>query len=329
MDPVLVERDGGIVTAVLNRPHKKNAVDAAMTRRLRAVIEEVQANPADRVLVLTGAGGDFSSGADLTTGGDEGPRRAAEGGSADAANDPANHPAARAAARDATGDATGDANGEVAGEATGEETEQSGESTQSGAPRRAAFASVRVGSGLRLVRSTLGDLALALHRLPKPTIAKVRGVAAGMGASLAFGCDLILAADDARFGQVFIRRGLALDTGASWLLPRLIGLHKAKELAFFGDMISAEEAAEIGIVNRVVAAADLDDLTDRWARRLAAQAPIALSLTKMALNTSSSRSMAEALEHEALAQNVCFQSRDLQESMQAFVERRDPVYRGE
>jgi 2-(1,2-epoxy-1,2-dihydrophenyl)acetyl-CoA isomerase len=310
MDAVVVERDGGIVTVVLNRPHKKNAVDAAMTRALRAVIEEVQANSADRVLVLTGAGGDFSSGADLTTTGADEPRR-----------EPT-----EAAATERPTDRAPDHSSD---RATGQSADDAAPGEPGGTPRRASFANVRVGSGLRLVRSTLGDLALALHRLPKPTIAKVRGVAAGMGASLAFGCDLILAADDARFGQIFIRRGLSLDTGASWLLPRLVGLHKAKELAFFGDMISAQEAAEIGIVNRVVPADELDALTEAWARRLAAQAPIALSMTKMGLNASSSMSMAEALEHEALAQNVCFQSRDLQESMQAFVERRDPVYRGE
>jgi 2-(1,2-epoxy-1,2-dihydrophenyl)acetyl-CoA isomerase len=188
---------------------------------------------------------------------------------------------------------------------------------------------VRVGSGLRLLRSSLGDLALALHRLPKPTIAKVHGVAAGMGASLALGCDLILASEDASFAQIFVRRGLALDTGATWLLPRLVGLHKAKELAFFGDLVSAADAATIGIVNRVVPAAELDAVTAAWARRLAAQPPIALSLTKMGLNASSALSMADALEHEAVAQNVCFQTRDLTEAMTAYVERRDPVYRGE
>jgi 2-(1,2-epoxy-1,2-dihydrophenyl)acetyl-CoA isomerase len=188
---------------------------------------------------------------------------------------------------------------------------------------------VRVGSGLRLLRSSLGDLALALHRLPKPTIAKVNGVAAGMGASLALGCDLVVASEDAAFAQIFVKRGLALDTGATWLLPRLVGLHKAKELAFFGEVVPAADAAAIGIVNRVVPAADLDAVTADWAARLAAQPPVALSLTKMGLNASSALSMADALEHEAVAQNVCFQTRDLAEAMAAFVERRTPVYRGE
>jgi 2-(1,2-epoxy-1,2-dihydrophenyl)acetyl-CoA isomerase len=293
MDPVLVERDEGVVTVTLNRPQKKNAVDAAMVRELRAVFDDVAANLADRVLVLTGAGAAFCSGADLT---DERPAKP---------KPEAEQPAA-------------------------EEAEQA-VAAPAPAPegRRAAFSSVRVGSGLRLLRSSLGDLALALHRLPKPTIAKVNGVAAGMGASLALGCDLVLASEDAAFAQIFVKRGLALDTGATWLLPRLVGLHKAKELAFFGDLVSAADAAAIGIVNRVVPAADLDAVTAEWAARLAAQPPIALSLTKMGLNASSALSMADALEHEAVAQNVCFQTRDLGEAMTAFVERRPPVYRGE
>src|SRR5207237_2470953 len=92
-------------------------------------------------------------------------------------------------------------------------------------------------------------LVLTLHELPQPTIAKVDGVAAGLGANMALGCDLIVASDRARFSEIFAKRGLAIDGGGSWLLPRLIGLHRAKELAFFADIISAEEAAQFGIVN--------------------------------------------------------------------------------
>ena len=88
-----------------------------------------------------------------------------------------------------------------------------------------------------------GQVMLALHELPKPTIAKIRGIAAGAGMSLALGCDLTVASDNARFSEIFARRGLSVDGGSSWLLPRLVGLHKAKELAYFADILSAEEAA--------------------------------------------------------------------------------------
>ena len=98
----------------------------------------------------------------------------------------------------------------------------------------------------------VGAACLALHEIPQPVIAKVEGVAVGAGANLALGCDLIVAAEDARFSEIFARRGLNIDFGGSFVLPRLIGLHKAKELAFFADIVSAKEAQEFGIVNRVV-----------------------------------------------------------------------------
>ncbi len=140
----------------------------------------------------------------------------------------------------------------------------------------------------------VGAVAAALHRLHKPSIAKVSGVAAGAGCNLALGCDLIVASDEARFSEIFARRGLSIDFGGSWLLPRLVGLHKAKELALLADIISAEEAARIGIVNRVVPAGDLDGFVADWAQRLAAGPPIALSLTKTMLNNSFSVSFDQA-----------------------------------
>lgn len=109
----------------------------------------------------------------------------------------------------------------------------------------------------------LRDAALALHQLPQPTIAAVDGVAAGAGFNLALGCDIVVASDRARFTQIFVRRGLSLDFGGAWLLPRILGPHKAKELAFLGDVISAEQAHELGLVNHVVPAADLPRSFDR------------------------------------------------------------------
>lgn len=175
---------------------------------------------------------------------------------------------------------------------------------------------------------TIGDVALRLHRLAKPTIAKVNGVAAGAGLNLALGCDLILASDVARFSAIFARRGLSLDFGGSWLLPRLIGLHKAKEFAFFGDILSATEAAELGIVNRVVPASELDALVDAWAKRLAAGPPLALSMTKTMLNNAHMVSMEQALEDEARSQAVNLASKDAVEAIRAFQEKRDPTFHG-
>src|SRR2546430_14339333 len=150
----------------------------------------------------------------------------------------------------------------------------------------------------------IGATALALHRLAKPTIAKVGGIAAGAGCNLALGCDLIVASDNARFSEIFSRRGLSVDFGGSWVLPRLIGLHRAKELAFFAEIVSAKEAADIGLVNRVVPAGELDAVVDDWARRLAAGPPIALSMTKATLNNSSSASPAQPAVAAAMARHV-------------------------
>ena len=174
----------------------------------------------------------------------------------------------------------------------------------------------------------VGDVALALHRVPKPTIAKVGGIAAGAGCNLALGCDLIVASEDARFSEIFSRRGLSIDFGGSWVLPRLIGLHRAKELAFFAEIVSAKEAADVGLVNRVVPPAELDDFVDAWARILAAGPPLALSMTKTMLNNGIATSMEQAVEDEARSQAMNFSTADTLEAMQAFAQKRDPKFRG-
>jgi 2-(1,2-epoxy-1,2-dihydrophenyl)acetyl-CoA isomerase len=168
----------------------------------------------------------------------------------------------------------------------------------------------------------------AFHDLPQPTIAKVTGVAAGIGMSLALGCDPVVASEDARFSEIFVKRGLSLDGGSSWLLPRLVGLHRAKELALFGDVISAREALEIGVVNRVLPADEIDAFVDAWAARLAAGPPIALAMTKRMLNRGFEQTFEEALDDEARCQTVNFGTKDTVESIAAFLQKREPEYRG-
>jgi 2-(1,2-epoxy-1,2-dihydrophenyl)acetyl-CoA isomerase len=174
----------------------------------------------------------------------------------------------------------------------------------------------------------LGDVALALHHVTKPTIAKVDGVAVGAGLSLALGCDLVVCSDRARLSMIFSKRSLALDGGASWLLPRLIGMARAKEVALFGDMWSAEDAAGIGLVNRVLPVDELDAFVDDWATKLAAGPPLALSMTKTLLHASSMASMEQAVEDEARCQALNFSTKDTAEAMVAFAEKRQPVFIG-
>ena len=174
----------------------------------------------------------------------------------------------------------------------------------------------------------ISDVALALHRLPIPTIAKVRGVAVGAGCNMAIGCDVTVVSDNARFSEIFARRGLSIDFGGSWLLPRIVGMHRAKELALFADIIDAAEAERIGLVNRVVPDAELDQFVDQWAARLAAGPPIALAMTKRMLDNSFQVTLEQALDDEGVAQSLNFTTADTMEAMKAFVEKREPKFEG-
>ena len=176
---------------------------------------------------------------------------------------------------------------------------------------------------------SINEVALLLHRLPKPTIAKVSGIAAGAGCNMALGCDIIIAGETARFSEIFVRRGLSVDFGGSFLLPRLVGMHKAKELALTGEIIDAAAAKEIGLVNRVVSEEELDGVVTELAVRLAEGPPIAMGLTKALLNESFSRSMEEALEAEALSQTINAKTADAREAIGAFLEKRAARFAGE
>ncbi len=170
--------------------------------------------------------------------------------------------------------------------------------------------------------------ALALHAVPQPTIARVDGVAVGAGLNLALGCDLVVASERARFSEIFARRGLSLDYGGSWLLPRRVGLHKAKELALLAPVIDAAEAERIGLVNAVVPVDELDAKVAEWVSRLAAGPPIALAQTKALLDRAGTSSLADSLAAEAAAQAVNFGTADTSEAIAAFMQKREPRYTG-
>ena len=257
METIEVDRHDGVVTITLNRPAKKNAATVQLWTELLETLRDISRRTDDRVVVLTGAGGEFCAGADLW------------------------------------------------------------EAPSDGPPRH----------GLSSMRH-ITDVALTLHRLPQPTIAKVRGVAVGAGCNLAFGCDLVAAGETARFSEIFSRRGLSLDFGGSWVLPRRVGLHVAKEIAFFGDILSADEARDFGLVNRVLPDAELDEFVDAWVARLLSSPPIALAQTKRLLNNSYAVSMEQALDDEGAAQTVNFGTRDTVEAISAFAEKRSPSFQG-
>ena len=164
---------------------------------------------------------------------------------------------------------------------------------------------------------------------PKAGVAAIRGYAAGGGASLALACDLIVMADDAKFAELFVKRGLVMDMSGTFTLPRTIGIHRAKELALIGDSIDAQRAYEIGIANRVVAVDELETTVKDLASRLAAGPPLTISLMKRAINESLGKGFDEVLEQESFNQSILFATKDFQEAITAFFEKREPRFTGE
>ncbi|MFJ6634491.1 enoyl-CoA hydratase/isomerase family protein [Streptomyces sp. NPDC091376] len=192
----------------------------------------------------------------------------------------------------------------------------------------AARAEPVTGDVARTIRRGAQRFVTAVLDCEKPVIAAVNGVAAGIGAHLAFACDLVLAAESARFIEVFVRRGLVPDGGGAYLLPRLVGPQRAKELMFFGDALSAAGAERMGLVNRVVAAQELEKTAREWAGRLAQGPTRTLALTKQLVNASLDTDRASAFAAEAAAVEIAMTTRDANEGVASFVERRTPEYRG-
>jgi 2-(1,2-epoxy-1,2-dihydrophenyl)acetyl-CoA isomerase len=174
----------------------------------------------------------------------------------------------------------------------------------------------------------VNEACIALHRLPVPTVAMVDGVAVGAGMNIALACDFVVASSRARFSEIFVKRGLSVDFGGSWLLPRLIGLHRAKELVLLGDIIGAEQAHRWGLVREVVDPAGLEAAVAVLVERLLAGAPVAMGQSKRMLNDSFEASLERALEDEARSQQINFATQDAAEAAEAFRQKRDPVFRG-
>jgi 2-(1,2-epoxy-1,2-dihydrophenyl)acetyl-CoA isomerase len=179
------------------------------------------------------------------------------------------------------------------------------------------------------LRERYNPIILALRAMGQPVIAAVNGVAAGAGASIAFACDLRIAAQDARFVLAFGRIGLVPDSGATWFLPRLVGQARAAELALVGDPITADEALRIGLVSRVVPNDELLPQARALADRIAAGAPMAVALTKGALERAASIDLETALEGEAKLQGIAGASADHAEGLAAFREKRAPRFTGQ
>ena len=257
---ILVERDGSVVTVTLNRPEVMNAMTSQMFADFGDLCRDLDRDDTVRAVVVTGAGGNFCSGADV-------------GGQVDQARGERELPTIRR---------------------------------------------------MRRIKESM----MALHELQHPVVAKVRGVAAGGGLNIALGCDLVYASDTARFSEIFARRGLTIDCGGSWVLPRWVGLHRAKELALLAEVIDAAEADRIGLVNRILPDADLDAHVDDVVARIAAGPPLALSMSKTLLNNGAQTSMSQAVEAEGQAQATNFATRDTREAAMSWLEKRPAEFEG-
>jgi enoyl-CoA hydratase/carnithine racemase len=253
-EPVLLSEDSnGVRTLTLNRARRKNAINPELWVALRDALNEAGRDRGVRALVITGSGGSFCSGADISVPDDVHPR-------------------------------------------------------------------------YKLQRLT--DVATALHDLAIPTVAKVTGVAVGAGWNLALGCDLVVATPESKFSQIFSKRGLSIDLGGSWLLPRLVGLQQAKRLALLAETIDAAEAFTLNLVTWVVSAEEIDAFVNDLAGRLAAGPPFALAQTKALLNDGVNSTMREALANETRAQIGNFATTDAAAAYAAFAERREPSFTG-
>ena len=258
MDEILVNQTENIATVTINRPDVKNAITSQMWDELTGIFTELGFDDSVRAVVVTGAGDDFCSGADVSG----------------------------------------------MGSAKGERTHQ-----------------------LESMRK-VGDCCLALFNMPKITNARISGVAVGAGMNLALCCDIVIASEKARFSEIFAKRGLSVDFGGSFLLPRIVGLQKAKELVLLADVISAEDANRMGLVNYVVPADELDGKINEISTKAVSGPPRAIALSKAMLNRSFSNSLAEALDQEGTSQTFNFTTSDVIEAMKAFKEKRSPEFKG-
>ncbi|UCG82203.1 MAG: enoyl-CoA hydratase [Dehalococcoidia bacterium] len=258
VEGLVFNKEDGIATITFDRPEKLNAVTEAMRTEVHRIATELRSDDEVKVLIITGAGEAFSTGADAS-------------------------------------ELTADYSGPIEP---------------------------------YILKRPLGWWTLPVRYFPKPTIAAIPGVVAGVTFSLALACDFRFASDKARFSMVFIKRGLVPDGGATYYLPRMVGTSKALELMLMGDTIDANEAERLGLVNRVVPHEELMKVTREFAARIASGPSVAIELIKKGVYKGAVGELEAQLDFETLAQRICFQTEDFKEGITSFLEKRQPKFKG-
>jgi len=259
---IIYTEENGIATMTLNRPDKMNAFSLGMQDSMYRVVENASQDRTVRVLIITGAGRAFCSGADV--------KSLAEG-----SNRPPNQQ--------------------------------------------------RPGEGV----SERVNLHVLMQECQKPIIAAVNGVAVGAGLDLAMACDIRIASGKARFAELYIRRGMLPAAGGTYFLPRLVGIDKACQLIWTGDMIDAQEAERIGLVTMVVPHEELEIATRELAEKLAKAAPLVIQRSKRAIYAGLDMDLESSMKYIQPLMREIQQSEDHKEGTRAFLEKREPVFRGE
>ena len=258
VEGLIFSKEEGIATITFDRPERLNAVTEAMRTEVHRIATELRGDEEVKVLVITGAGEAFSTGADAS-------------------------------------ELTADYSGPIEP---------------------------------HILRRPLGWWILPVRYFPKPTIAAIPGIVAGVTFSLALACDFRIASEKARFSMVFIKRGLVPDGGATYYLPRMVGTSKALELMLMGDTIDAGEAERLGLVNKVVPHDELMKVTREFASRIANGPSIAIELIKKGVYKGAMGDLEAQLDFETLAQRICFQTEDFKEGITSFLEKREPKFKG-
>lgn len=257
----ILDKEGRIAVMTLNRPEKLNAINDEIRKSLISTLQEVENDDNLRVLIITGAGRGFCSGADVAI------------------------QAARASGQ-------------------------------------------QMDTGRSALLSLVGDFTLAFGKINKPIIAAINGVVAGVGLTLTLCCDIRLASESARFSAIWVKRGLIPDGGATFLLPMVVGMDRAMEMSFTGDIIDAREAERINLVTRVVPHNELMTRAKSLAERIAGMPPITVGMIKKIMWEEVRQKMRQALFLESYGQNLVRETDDQKEAVKAFMEKREPRFKG-